>query len=230
MVILLALYGVRRRLPYPPLLDASSWLQGHIWLGLATLALFPIHAGFDWPSGLIESMLAALFLLTAASGVFGILISRFVPKRLTLLGHEVIYERIPTLRRRLSDEARGLVEAAAKSGGEDATTLAGFWETRLAGFFAEQRHRSAHLRQSRRPLHSLRHELEALERYLAEAERQVVVELYELIEAKNALDYHAAMQGLLKGWLLLHIPITAALLVFALAHAVLVQGLPAGWS
>ena len=41
-------------------------------------------------------------------------------------------------------------------------------------------------------------------------------------ETKDQLDFHQAMQGLLKGWLFVHIPLTYALLLFALVHLVLV--------
>jgi hypothetical protein len=226
LVGLLSLYGVRKRFPYPPLLDASLWLQVHVWAGFAAVAVYLLHAGVEWPGGPLETALAALFAAVAGSGVAGLLLSRVVPHRLTVRGHEVIYERIPVFRRQLGEQARSIVEGCPAEGREH--TLGEFWHGRLADFFGGTRHVTAHLIQSHRPLRQLRHELGALERYLDERERRAAADLADLIEAKDALDYHAVMQGLLRGWLIVHVPLTAALLVFAAAHAVVAQALPGG--
>ena len=52
----------------------------------------------------------------------------------------------------------------------------------------------------------------------------------KLIQAKDSLDYHRAMQGLLKGWLFVHIPLTYAMLVFIFVHVVLVHAFRGGAS
>jgi hypothetical protein len=225
-VVMLALYGVRRRLPYPPLLDASTWLQGHLWFGIAALVLYFLHAGFGLPNGPLETSLALSFAVATASGLVGIALSRSIPRRLTLRGHEVIAERIPALRRRLRDQARAAVQRVSSL---QPGPLAEFYASRLDDFFEERRNLGAHLLQSQRPLHTIRHELSALDRYLGEAERGAASELRALVEAKDALDYHAAMQGLLKGWLLIHVPATAVLLILALLHGLLALGFPGAW-
>ncbi len=42
-------------------------------------------------------------------------------------------------------------------------------------------------------------------------------------DAKDALDYHHAMQGVLKGWLFVHIPLTYVTLIFIVVHVVIVH-------
>lgn len=219
--VFLALYNGRKKLTYPPLFSSASWLQIHIYVGLLSFLLFGLHVGLRVPNGPFELTLAALFLLVAGSGVVGLWITRVAPARLNARGHEVIAERIPEYRRELRERAEQLtIDSLHES---ETTTLADFYRDRLADFFSGLRNRWRHLLQSNRPVRQLTGELRTLHRYLDDAERQRADELEELIEAKDALDYHAVTQGLLKGWLFVHIPLTFALLLCAAVHAVLVH-------
>jgi hypothetical protein len=49
-----------------------------------------------------------------------------------------------------------------------------------------------------------------------------------LLREKRRLDFHYALQGLLKAWLFVHIPFTYSLLLFIVVHIVLVFGFSAG--
>jgi len=221
-MVLLALYNVRKKLPYPPLLSSSAWLQVHVYVGLLSVVVFLGHIGMRWPTGAFEVTLAGLYVLVAGTGVLGIVISRLIPKRLTATGAEVLYERVPIARRELRERAEGLALASVRESNK--TTLSDFYRDRLAVFFREPRHRWQHLLRSSRPRQRLETELRSLGRYLDERERAVADELAELIEAKDDLDRHWAMQGLLKGWLFVHIPLTYALLISTAAHVALVYG------
>jgi hypothetical protein len=157
----------------------------------------------------------------AGSGVLGLWITRVAPGRLNARGHEVIAERIPAHRRELRERAEQLVIEAMRE--SETTTLADFYRDRLDRFFAGLSNPVRHLLQSSRALRQLISELHTLHRYLDEQERSRADELEQLIEAKDALDYHAVTQGVLKGWLFAHIPLTFALLLCAAVHAVLVH-------
>lgn len=220
IILFLASYDVRKKLTYPPLFQSSTWLQFHIYVGFLSVFLFLLHIGLRLPDGPFEITLALLFAGAAGSGVVGLVLSRAIPPRLAARGQEVLFERIPVFRRQLRDRAEQLVfESVERAGG---ATLANFYTARLADFFHGPRHWGQHLVQSNRPLLRLRSELRSLERYLNEWERQIADQLAELIEAKDALDYHYALQGVLKAWLFVHIPLTYVLLLFAVVHVVLV--------
>ena len=221
VVLFLAAYNGRKKLTYPPLGKSSTWLQLHIYGGLLCVVIYLYHTAGRWPSGIFETALALLFYGVAVSGVLGLAITRLVPKRLTLAGDEVIYERIPAFRQELREQVDQLVlETVNNSGG---TTLAEFHAQRLAPFFAGPRHRGAHLGQSSGPLRRLLDQLADLNRFFNDAEKQAAEKLTELIQLKNRLDYHAAMQGLLKAWLFVHIPLTFAMLLCVAVHVVLVH-------
>jgi Mg/Co/Ni transporter MgtE len=61
-------------------LSSEEWLQVHIWAGLLTGVLFAVHIGYRIPAGWFQGILAWLYLLVMASGVFGLFFSRAIPK------------------------------------------------------------------------------------------------------------------------------------------------------
>jgi len=221
MMLFLTAYNLRKKLPYPPLLRSSTWLQLHIYVGWLTVFLFPIHIGLRVPNGPFEVTLSLLFVAVVISGIVGLVLSRASPRRLSIQGEEVLFERIPAFRRELRQQAEGIVVRSVEQA--QAMTLADFYRSALADFFHGPRHTLWHLCQSSRPLRRIRNDLRSLHRYLNESERQAADELRQLVEAKDGLDYHYAMQGALKLWLFVHIPLTYVLLIFAIVHTVLVH-------
>lgn len=231
-VLFLTLYNARKKLAYFPLFKSSSWLQLHVYVGLLSIVLFTLHACFQFgrhwhlPRGPLNVSLALLYVLTAASGVLGLLVTRAFPSRITDRGEEVIFERIPIFLRRLRERAAELIVQAVSE--SDASTLPDFYSRRLVWFFARPRHYWLHLVHSRRPLLVLGNELSSLGRYLNDQERAIAGEISLLIEKKDALDYAWALQGTLKGWLFVHIAMTYSLLAFLAVHIVVAYAFSGG--
>lgn len=227
-MLFLAGFNLRKKLPHPPLLRASTWLQAHLYIGLLAVFVFALHTGLRWPDGLLEIVLWLLFVLVALSGVLGIGLSRLAPGRLTVRGQEVIYERIPMFRRQLRERAEELaVEAGRLS---NTTTLPDFYRDELLDFFARRANGGSHLLMSSAPLHRLEDKLLAVDRYLNDDERALARQLLEVIRDKDALDFHQAVQGALKLWLFVHVPATFALLLLAALHLVVVHAFGGGMS
>lgn len=225
-VLLLSLYNVRKRLSMLPVGDASTWLQTHLYLGLLAVLLFAVHVGPRVPDGVLESMLALSFVVVAGSGLLGLHWSRRLPRLVTRRGEEVIFERIPGFIAALRARAEAVVARAARETGS--STLADHYQSDLAAFFAGPRHLFGHLTGFTRPTYMQLQRLDALRRYLNEAECSCCAELRELVEKKDDLDFDYALQGALKAWLFLHVPLTGALLLLAIAHAVIVYAFTAG--
>ena len=223
--VILAAFNARKKLPFLPLAKAASWLQLHIWLGLLTIAVFAMHAGLGWPKGAVETVLWLLFVGLLASGLFGLLISRIAPRTLTEHGERVLFERIPELRRHLAEEVERLATASVQDLGSG--TIASYYVRRLQPYFARPRHVLLHLCGSTAPRRRLQRELRSLERYLSESGRETLNEIEDRVVAKDNLDYQYAWQGLLKGWLFTHVPLTYATAVVAVVHVVLVHAFAA---
>lgn len=216
LIVGLALFNARKKLPFIPLLKATTWMQLHIYIGFFSVAVFLFHTGFRWPTGGLETLVYALFMAVALSGVLGLVISRIVPSVLTAHGESVIFERIPGLRSELRREIEQLVidsETVTRS-----STIADFYAAQLAAYFAHPRHFWRRLIGSPRPLNSLLERIDALGRYLNEDEKKIADQIAELVRAKENLDCQWHLQGLLKLWLFIHIPLSFALILFAATH------------
>lgn len=213
----LGLFQVRKKLPAPPLGSSAAWLQAHIYAGLGSAGVFLLHTHARWPHGVLETTLAGLYLATFASGLVGLYWTRTVPRQLSRVADEVIYERIPALRGGLRDQAQAAVLSAVRTAG--GATLGEFYNARLHGYFSTRRGWRYRLRPTSTLRKSLLAELTDVTRYLSDAERRTAEELFALVRRRDDLDYHEALQWRLRTWLFVHIALTYPLLAFAALHA-----------
>jgi hypothetical protein len=226
VVVFLAFYNIRKKLTFLPLGSSTAWLQLHIYVGLGAVWVFLLHTSFRIPTGVFETSLAAVYLIVTASGIYGLYLTRTIPSRLAALGDEVIWERIPGLRRQLAKRAQELVLTARED--SSAGVITDLYSHRLFRFFEGARGWKYYLRPTSTLRRQLLAELGELKRYLGEPQQQLVEELAVLTARKDDLDYHDALQGWLKCWLFAHIGGTYALLLFASFHAVLAHAFHGG--
>jgi hypothetical protein len=220
VMLVLTFYNARKKLSFLPLLTSEGWLQFHIYAALLTAVLFCVHISYHLPTGWFQGVLAWLYILVMLSGFFGLFTSRAIPKRLTTRGGEVLFERIPGIRRQLQERAEAL---ALKSVAEvKSATIADFYARELKQFFDGTRNVASHWFEVRTPLNSILNKISDLNRYLNDAERATMNEIATLVRQKDGLDYHYSLQLVLKLWLFVHIPLTYSLLLWTLAHIVLV--------
>jgi len=220
LVLVLTFFNARKQLPFLPLLTASTWLQIHVYVGWLSCFVFALHVSGRVPDGRFEFLLGLVFFFVAASGFFGLWLSRWLPPRLARSGESLIFERIPTLRHQLVTELKELVRQAEAE--TQSTTLADFYVRVLGGYFQRVPPPFASLLGDDPEHHRVTRELAALRRFLNVRELAIADKVAELLEAKRNLDCQLAGQRLLKRWLFVHIPLTYGLLVFIAAHVWLV--------
>lgn len=225
-IVFLAAYNIRKKLPFLPLGSSETWLQWHIYVGYFTVALFLVHLEFRFPSGWFEILFSIVFGIVMLSGVAGLFLSRQIPKRLTTLGGEVIFERIPTYRRMLLDRAEAI--ALASTAETQSPTLLEFYTKNLREFFAAQPVFWKYTLGNSRGLFRVLEQVDDLKRYTNERERELLSDLAQLLRDKRRLEFQYALQGWLKAWLFVHIPFTYSFLLFTAVHIVLVFGFSAG--
>jgi hypothetical protein len=219
LVVALALFNARKKLPFLPLTRASTWLQFHIYVGWLAVLLFFLHAGFHWPQGRLTQVLALVFLFVAISGAVGLALTRWIPGRLTRSGEPLTYERIPEIRREIRLKVEALVTVADRE--SESSTLGDFYLNHLLEYvnwrpgilatpFGDQpKHRE------------IVSTLSSLDRYFNPRERLLAAELGEWIDAKRNLDNQLVAQRLLKLWLFLHIPASLSLILLGLVHGII---------
>lgn len=220
IILFLALYNVRKKLSMVPIGTAATWLQWHIYLGFLAVLLFAMHVDWRIPNGVLERLLALFFAAVAGSGLFGLYISRRYARMLTRRTEEVILERIPQIIADLRAQAEAVVlESAEKTG---SSSIADFYGSRLARFFAAPRNMRLHLQGSRRATFARQTDIDIMTRYLDDQELVYADRLRRLVERKDQVDYAHALQTVLKGWLFVHIPATYGLILLAMLHVLLV--------
>jgi hypothetical protein len=226
VILFLAFYNVFKKLPFLPLGSSKVWLQAHIYLGLLSAVMFAAHLSFRMPTGQFEIILACLYVAVALTGVLGLLLTRWLPVRLTSRGGQVIYERIPRLRKEIEQSAE--TTAMSSISETRAATIAEFYARELKSFFAAPRNLLAHALGVSSPLNRLHASIDNQKRYLSESERRILDQLDDLVRRKDNLDFQASLQFALKAWLFTHIPLTYSLLIFSVTHIVLVYAFSSG--
>jgi hypothetical protein len=217
--LLLALFNARKKLPFIPLLKASTWTQFHIYAGWFAVVVFFFHTGLRMPNGLFEIALYSVFLAVALSGVLGLIISRIYPSRLRLYGENLMYERIPSLRQQLQADVEKIIWKSVNE--TKSFTLARMYEAKLKAYFSAKQNTLLHLIGSEEAVNDLTEELNQLQRYMVASERVFLAEVIECVKAKDNLDMQATCQGVLKYWLFIHIPLTFSLLLMGLLHGLM---------
>jgi hypothetical protein len=223
VVFLISLHW-RKQAPSLPLGKVSTWLQYHIYVAYLAIGLFAVHTSFRLPGGAFEIVLYGLFVLVAGSGVYGLYLTRTLPRLLRRLPEEVVFEEIPALRAALAREAEEVMLTSAA----DSQTLLAFYRSRLAGFFHGRRRLSYWLWPGSTLRRSLLAELAEMHRYLDDNHRAACHQLERLIARKDDLDYHAALQGWLKTWVFAHIALSYSLLALAAVHGVIAHAFLGG--
>jgi hypothetical protein len=226
LMVFMATYNIRKKFTFLPLGSSSFWLQLHIYGGLYCSLVFLFHIDFRWPTGHLEATMSILFALIFLSGILGLVISRIFPRRLSAKDEEFIYERIPQFRKTVRTKAEELILKSIPETGSN--LIAEFYKDEIAGFMAQPKFLIYHFWGSQRPLVNILRKLDSLSRYVSEKEQGHCKQLRELITKKYDLDYSLCLQGCLKYWLFIHIPLTYSLMLFVILHIILVYAFTGG--
>lgn len=220
-IVALMSFNLRKKLSMVPVGGARWWMLAHIVGGVLALGLYSLHTNEWWPQGTYEQVLAGLFWAVTISGVVGYSIQQLYPKHLVHIGQETIFERVPAEIARLRAEAEAVVLSSASDTGN--ATLGQHYLNTLAWFFRKPRFLLSHAALSRRSTYWLGLQTAAIERYLNDKERVYLGRLAELAEEKDRVDTHYVLQGLMKLWLVVHVPLAFAMLALVFWHVVVVH-------
>jgi len=110
VIIFECLLSLRKKYPASPIGRVQTWLKGHIWLGLLSFLLILYHSGFSWGGGLAAALMW-LFVIITVSGIYGLILQNFIPRRMTeLVTRETVYDQIPHVVRLLRADADERIE------------------------------------------------------------------------------------------------------------------------
>ncbi len=244
LMIFAGLLGARKKVPVWRIGRAQTWMRGHLWLGLVALPIILFHAGFHM-RGTLTCVLMILLFTVIASGMFGALLQAYIPRRMTIeVPMETIYEQIDHIRAQLREEADQLATAACGTlqgapsapvaGANTAATasaveigvevseearsqLREFYLRRMRPFLnAPAAHRSSPLADAPQAAGLF----EELRLRMPPELHDTLKDFESICEEERQLTRQAKLHRVLHAWLLVHVPLSYALLALAAVHAI----------
>lgn len=198
----------------------AFWLKGHIWFSLLAFVLALCHSGMRF-GGLFEQILYAVFVLVVLTGILGVILQQFLPRWLTLeVPCEVPYEQIPNVCATLREKADQEMDAKC-IGAAPATCerIKQWYGDVVRPFLAWPS--ADHLLSDASKTAEMFRQMRALPGVDQPASKvgDVLARLEEYCHERRRLARQETLHRLLHGWLYLHVPLSAALLVMMLVHA-----------
>lgn len=239
LMLFAGLLSARKQVPTWRLGRAQTWLKGHIWLGLLSVPLILFHSGFHW-GGRLEQVLWIVFALIIGSGIFGLLLQQVLPRFMTKqVSLETIYEQIPhvcTVMRADADamvaavcgplgieqsdesgEEKGKKKVKAVQPVEGSGPLKDFYLRDVRPFLDGSYERSTILASETRAA-GLYSQVRVM---LPPRLHETLDQLAAFCEERRQLAVQSRLHHWLHGWLFVHVPLSMALLVLGVAHAVM---------
>lgn len=200
----------------------AFWLKGHIWFSLLALVLILCHSGMRL-GGLFERALFLVFFLVVVTGVVGVVLQQFLPRWLTLeVPCEVPYEQIPHVCGVLREKAdRDMDEKCTGAAPATCERIRRWYEEVVRPFlawpsesrFLSDASKTADVFAQMRSLPGVDPAASKLPELLARLE--------EYCTERRQLARQETLHHLLHGWLYLHVPLSAAMMVMMIVHAVM---------
>ncbi|MBI1915207.1 MAG: hypothetical protein HYS12_10780 [Planctomycetes bacterium] len=235
LMIYAGLLAAHRKVPSWWWLGArKTWLRGHVWMGLLSVVLILCHSSFHW-GGPLEKTLWWVLIGVIVTGILGVILQNILPRLLTSrVPTEAPYEQIPHLCREMRRKADAIIDevcgaydpsppilentiAVVQYASNAKAQLRDFYENEVRPFFDAKVSR-------RSPLFN---PLQAEARFtklrrlpgLDDATHQVD-DLARYCEERRLMAEQERIHFWLHAWLLVHIPLSVALLVLGVTHVV----------
>ncbi len=217
LIVWLMLLGLRKRRYGPGAYSLKGWLSAHVYLGLALTLVATLHAAFQvgWN---IHTLAYALMLVVIASGVWGIVVYRQIPRLMTLNRGSQTFQELTREIVGLDGEAADLALGLGDEYAEEVRRSRE--ETRLGGGVLRQLSGRDRRCGTARALANVRGLARRLPPELAERGGALLVALGRKQELLRRARKDIRYKALLDLWLYVHVPLSFALLGALTAHIV----------
>jgi len=213
--------------------SAMRWRKIHILVGYSLIAAFMSHSDFSLPDTNFEWALWTGYVVATLSGLIGTYLVWALQSKQQI--ESISYDRIPILRADLEREVNAAVaatypatEAMALPQLPHDAWIRELYTDHLRDFFQAPRNSAAHVIGSKRPLKRLIDEIDGLSRYVDEQGKEKLAAIKNLVVQKDELDFARVSLGLTRGWLLVHVPVTYALIALSILHVLVVYAFSSG--
>jgi hypothetical protein len=236
LMLFAAALSIRKRFPIWRIGRTKIWMRAHLWLGLLSLPMMLFHSAFH-ARGLLTIILFWLTIIVVFSGIFGAYLQHTLPtKMFREVPFETIYDQIPVIRAQLETEAktrqRDVMQSMAPADGPGATVVdtlldiddiqpqmesfERFVATEVVPYLSEEQ--SHHSQLGNRDWSG--GQFNKFRREFPEPAWAPITAIEEICEEKRQLDHQDRLHRLLHAWLLVHLPVSAALILLSIVHAI----------
>jgi hypothetical protein len=224
--LLLGLYGLRKKLPFLPLGKTSTWLMLHLATGFLGAYFFLEHTGYRIPTGTFDILLWIGYAIIILSGFSGWILMRTIPQPLRESMHLLparIHAEVETLIGKADAEIKELRSSTSNSAFESTylSVLRPFLHSG-PGFLPKGSKQSRYLPTDLSSRYSRSINFSKFE------PTSVENRVHQLILRKSELDRQLRLHRWMRGWLLIHLPITGSMVILIGLHILVVHTFAAG--
>jgi len=250
-MIFAGLLGARKQVPIWRLGRAQSWMRGHLWLGLLALPLILFHGGFHFGGRMTTILLWLLIITVVSGVFGAVVQHYLPRAMLERVPMETIYDEIDRIREQLRAEAEeyvadlcgempemapvavggeelragGFTAMRPRGGGavqyglteEEVEPVRAFYTTELLPFLENPGGNGSRLADETRSQAAFG----KLRMLVPAPGHPVIANLEEVCKEERQLNSQLRMHRLLHVWLLVHVPLSLALLLLSAFHAVI---------
>ena len=236
LMLFAAALSIRKRFTIIRIGRAKIWMRAHLWLGFLALPMVLFHSAFH-ARGALAFVLFWLTIIVVVSGIIGATLQHYLPTRMFReVPFETIYDQIPVIRAQLAAEAEAraldVSQSLAPATGPGATVVDTLLDIEdlqpqteaLDRFVATEV--NPYLSAEQASHHQLKNrewartQFDNFRRQFPEPAWAPITAIEEIVEEKRQLDHQARLHRLLHAWLLVHLPVSAALILLAIIHAI----------
>lgn len=243
MILFAGFLGARKKIILLRIGSLSWWMRGHLWLGVLSLPMILFHAAFSF-GGLLTSILLWLLFIIIFSGLIGAILQHALPGVMTdQVNNEHTYEQSDNMRWSFRLDAYELVASVCgplKEAAQERTAL----ETYLGSAPKEPKKidpvegdaaiKSMYIHTILPYLHNPKNGsspltsatgatmlFDNLKPRVDPSKHDVIDDLANVCSELHQQTRQIRLHRILHGWLLLHIPLSMALMVLLVVHAVM---------
>lgn len=216
LILILMALGIRKRSLGSHLGTVQGWTSAHVYLGLLTLLIIPMHAGFRFHFD-FHTLAFVLLTLVVLSGIIGVILYSIVPSRLTKYEEVLQSDKIDA-------EVKGILSQMQNVVKNKSDALVDVYKEEL-----QQTVRRPHSgwrvlwnRQGDELITQKREALSETSAKISHEGKEDFLVLSRLILLKAELETNFTKQIQLKNalaaWLYFHVPLSVAMLFAVMVH------------
>jgi hypothetical protein len=217
LIIAVLMYlGIRKRSYASGVGTLRGWVSAHVYLGLMTLVIIPMHAGFRF--GLdVHTLAFVLLAVVVLSGVLGVVLYQILPVRLTKYETGLQADKIDSEIHRLISDMRAIVkdksDALVKLYQDEIDSVRKVKSKGWALLFSRVGDDQLAVRTA---------SLSSLASSIPDADQPAFQMFSQLLLKKTQLEvdlmHQMRLRNALQAWLYVHVPVSVAMLVAVGIH------------